>query len=287
MAYAVDAAIREQNKRLTAGKQGGDDGNDYLHSAAAQKMSLALPEFAHTREVISKFGDVIRVGTPVAIPHQTWNHGKTPSNNPFDSFRSRSPPTHVMINSGISGYQGHKPQAAQWTMPHRTRARRPHRTVQRPCQPVWPRLSSDCRALSRAVRVYTGRADRQSNQMAPFLQSRGVSTEEYPANRPHAPTHNALSLPGGRAALASTQRRPAIGYTGHLRGTSGDATQCFGTSHWRAKAPISRADEALMGFEAGETKGRQWGADYKPPAEREAHQRAFSMAGRPMDPMEC
>lgn len=121
MAYSVDQAIREQHKRLTAGKEGDDNGGDYLSSKAAQRQSLALPEFAHTREVISKFGDVIRVGTPVAIPAQTWNTGASSSSNPFDSFRSRNTPSHVIVNTGIAGYRGHQPHAAQWTMPHRAR----------------------------------------------------------------------------------------------------------------------------------------------------------------------
>ena len=43
----VDAAIRAQNERLTRGKEGEEDGNDYLHSAAAQRQSLATHEFAH------------------------------------------------------------------------------------------------------------------------------------------------------------------------------------------------------------------------------------------------
>ena len=102
-------------------------------------------------------------------------------------------------------------------------------------------------------------------------------------NKPHAPTHANLHLPGGRAGLAATQRMPSVGFTGHLRGTNGNATQCFGTSHWRKTPPVSRADAALMGFEQAEKMGqRSLGDEYEAPAAREARQRAFAMG-----PLEC
>ena len=118
MAYAVDARIREQHAAITAKQQGESDGNDWLHSKAAQRMSLARPEVAHTREVISKFGGTIKVGTIVAIPPQHW---EGPSRNPFssDSFRGRSAPSHVIINTGVAGYSGHRPHAAGWETPYR------------------------------------------------------------------------------------------------------------------------------------------------------------------------
>ena len=65
--------------------------------------------------------------------------------------------------------------------------------------------------------------------------------------RPHVPDHARLAFRGGapRAGLGATNRAPAVGYMGHLRGArgrGGDATECFGTSHWRDKPPVSRAE---------------------------------------------
>ena len=74
--HQVDAAIREKNKRLTANQQGEDDGGAWLSSKAAQRMSLAGPETAHCRTIISKFGGTIKVGTAVSMPAQTWNNNK-------------------------------------------------------------------------------------------------------------------------------------------------------------------------------------------------------------------
>lgn len=74
--------------------------------------------------------------------------------------------------------------------------------------------------------------------------------------KPHAPSHASLGLPGGRSGLAATRRMPAVGYTGHLRGTQGNATQCFGTSHWRPSAPMSRSDAALVAFDQAKEKGQ-------------------------------
>jgi len=225
MAYAVDDQIRQQHAAITAQQHGDDDGGDWLHSKAAQRMSLALPEFAHTREVISKFGGVIRMGTPVAVPAQTWNQSEA-QRNPFssDSFRSRLQPSHVIVNAGIPNYAGHKPHAAQWSMPHR-------------------------------------RADRRSPALQPYLEAVGQSTEMYPTVRPHVPDHARLDLPNGRAGLAATQRRPTVGYTGHLHGTTGNATHMFGTSKWRSAAPVSRADAALEAYRHAREVGAAAGAD--------------------------
>ena len=186
MAYAVDARIREQHRLATAGKE-GTDGEDWLHSDAAQRQSLALPEFAHTREVISKFGGVIRTGTPVSIPNQFWNQSQLEqSRNPFssDSFRSRSTPSHVIINSGIAGYKGFRPQAAQWSMPHR-------------------------------------RADKRSAFLKPYIEGTGGNTEVYSANTPHVPDHARLNLPGGRAGLAKTNRESRPRLSSHIRNPRG------------------------------------------------------------------
>ena len=68
MAYAVDDAIRREGMRIASRQEGDADGGSWLSSKAAQRMSLAEPEAAHTRTIISKFGGVIRVGTAAAIP---------------------------------------------------------------------------------------------------------------------------------------------------------------------------------------------------------------------------
>jgi len=230
MAYGVDAQIRVEHRLLTANQEGEDDGGDWLSSAAAQRMSLALPEFAHTREVISKFGGVIRQGTPVCIPPQKWNDPGTithyPQRNPFDSdsFRARQQPSHVIVDAGIPGYSGHQPHAAQWSMPHR-------------------------------------RADRRSPFLQPYLESMGESTEMYPAIKPHVPDHARLELPRGRAGLAATNRMPSVGYMGHLQGTTGNCTQMFGTSKWRNEPPMTRADAALHAFREAQERGAASMAD--------------------------
>jgi len=221
MAYSVDAQIREQNRLLTAGQEGDDSGQDFLHSYEGQRISMAIPEFAHTREVISKFGGTIRQGTPVAIPPQKWNEVRNPvARNPFDSpvsYRSRQTPSHVIVAAGVSGYGGHVPNAAQWGMPHR-------------------------------------RADRHSPFLQPYLEAQGESLERYPAVKPHVPDHAALVT--GKAQLAATKRVPTVGYTGHIRGKTGDATKVFGTSHWRSEPPISRADAALAAYRDAKEKGQ-------------------------------
>lgn len=106
MAHAVDAQIREQNRKLTEGREGEDDGTDWLHSDAAQRASLASGESAHCRTVISKFGGIIKEGSAVALPPQTWEKksNKTAylSLHP-DSFRSRVAPSHVVVSAGVPG----------------------------------------------------------------------------------------------------------------------------------------------------------------------------------------
>jgi len=218
MAYAVDAQIREMNKRLTADKV-GDEGEDWLHSDAAQRMSLANPEMAHTRTVISKFGGTIKQGAPLAIPTQTWNEDA--ARNPFslspDSFRNRSQPTHVIVNGGIPGYRGHRPHAANWTMPHR-------------------------------------RADRHSPFLKPFLAQTNQSLEEYPANAPHDTDGGARFAMPDKAKMP--RRMPIPGYTGHLPGTTNDSVGSFGTSHWRKELPATRAQAQAEAFAMAQQRGR-------------------------------
>lgn len=170
---ASNEKFRADQARLSADKVGEDsgymEGEEFTHSYEGQRRSLALPEFAHPREVISKFGDVITQGTPVTIPAQRFprerallpNGGVSAplqSNNPFDSLHTRSSPTHVIVNTGVPGYQGHRPHAAQWGMPHRTRPRLPARpplpaplsacVLLRPLLTVTKRINSRPRACA-------------------------------------------------------------------------------------------------------------------------------------------
>jgi len=191
MAYGVDAAIREQNRLLTQGREGEDDGTDWLHSDAAQRASLAANESAHTRTVISKFGGVIKQGTAVAIPDQTW-HGKDKPQyltlHP-DSFRNRSQPSHVVVSSGVSGYSGYKPHAPTWSVPHR-------------------------------------RADRESPFLKPYLEANGEDLDKYPPQKPHAPDYRSLNrsampkrmpVPGYTGHVARTKDSTESFGTSHWR----------------------------------------------------------------------
>ena len=119
MAYSVDKAIREQGKRIAAQQAGDDDGGAWLSSKAAQRMSLAEPENAHCRTLISKFGGTIRVGNAVSIPPQPWHNQAIKHYE--DSYFGRHTPTHVVVNSAIPGYRGHRPHAPRDLHGHRTR----------------------------------------------------------------------------------------------------------------------------------------------------------------------
>ena len=207
MAYEVDAQIREMNRRITANQEGDDDGGAWLSSKAAQRMSLAEPEIGHCREVISKFGGVIKESTAVAIPKQPWHERKNREYLAIspDSFRSRSPPTHVVVGGGIAGYKGHKPHAPQWSVPQR-------------------------------------RADRNSAYLAPYLEAEGISTEAYPPQKPQTIdrfAHVDQSVYKKRSDLPP-------GYAGHVPRVKGNATESFGTSHWRTNKPVTRAHAAAI-----------------------------------------
>jgi len=227
MAYSVDAQIREANKRLTADKE-GEDGEAWLSSDAAKRMSLANPEAAHCRTIISKFGGTIKQGTPLAIPTQTWNEDA--ANNPFsfrpDSFRNRSQPTHVIVNGGIPGYRGHRPHAANWGMPHR-------------------------------------RADRHSPFLKPYLSASGESLEEYPANAPHDTEGGARFAMPPKERMP--KKMPIPGYSGHIPGTTNNSVGSFGTSHWRKDVPVTRGQAQAMVFAAAQERGRAVMLDYVHP----------------------
>ena len=210
MAYAVDKAIREQGMRI-AMQQEGENGGSWLSSKAAQRMSLAEPESAFCREQISKFGGMIKVGTAVAIPKQTWNKQ---SIKPFeDSYQGRHAPSHVVINNAIPGYRGHRPNAPQWGVPQR-------------------------------------RADQESPWIKPFLEASGLPTDTYKAEPTRTADRASLKSISVRPKAwqsnnsLGTSGMPVPGYSGHLPQTKGNAIDNFGTSFFRRHQPFSRQAEA-------------------------------------------
>ena len=191
---SIDDAIRERNKQIAAKlNEQGDK----------EKGSLARPETAHVRTVISKFGGTIRQGTAVAIPEQKWQARQEELATEPESHRSRHVPSHVVISAGIPGYRGHFPHAPQWNTPYR-------------------------------------RADKRSPFLKPYLEAMGVDTIAYDAHRPHALDHSHLDVSLRPASWVHNKfetGRPVPGYSGHVPAGSSS----YGTSHWREKPPVTRA----------------------------------------------
>ena len=86
-----------------------------------------------------------------------------------------------------------------------------------------------------------------------------------PAN-PHAGTRSPTrpgSAPSSTRAHATDyrafdrsklpQQMPIVGYTGHLRNTTGSTT-CYGVSYWRPTVPPTRAERAAMAYESAKQK---------------------------------
>jgi len=238
MAYAVDAQIREMNKKLTADKE-GEDGEDWLHSDAAQRMSLANPEMAHCRTVISKFGGTIKQGAPLAIPTQTWNEDA--ARNPFsfspDSFRNRSQPTHVIVNGGIPGYKGHRPHAANWTMPHRRADR--HSPFLKPFSNRPTRASRSTPRTPRTTRkAARGSRCLQRRRCQEGCRSRGTRV----TCRAQRTTASARSAPRTGARSSRPRGRRHRPRRSPLR-SSADATPCSGTTTMSSRTSSrTRAD---------------------------------------------
>ena len=67
---AWTVALTPNGQTLASGSQGGHVPNRDL------KMSMVGKEHAYLRTVISRFGGIIRVGTAVQTPPQTWEKGK-------------------------------------------------------------------------------------------------------------------------------------------------------------------------------------------------------------------
>lgn len=80
-----------------------------------ETMSKAATERAYMRSVISKFGSIIKVGTAVQIPPQTWDEPREGAVQAL-SFRKRVPPEFEIVSAGVPGYAGHLPNGA---IPHR------------------------------------------------------------------------------------------------------------------------------------------------------------------------
>jgi len=189
------------------------------------KCSLAAPEKTHVREVISKFGGVIKAGSAVSIPPQTWNGSKAAKTmyaqdanflalHP-DSYRSRYQPSHVVASAGISGYTGHKPQNPSWSIPHR-------------------------------------RPDLRAKHISPHLEDpHAAEWENYPPQQSHAPDHVALDRNALPAKMRTNVPIPP-GYTGHMSKVKTGAQ--FGTSRWRKDMPTTRADSQKASFASGKKR---------------------------------
>ena len=88
-----------------------------------ESLSLARgPETTYLRTVISRFGGIIRVGTSVQIPPQTWEKDAPEVNPDALSFRKRTPPEFSIVTAGVPGYRGYPPNGAP---PRRPSARPP------------------------------------------------------------------------------------------------------------------------------------------------------------------
>ena len=77
-------------------------------------LSSATTERTYLRTVISRFGGIIKVGTSVQIPPQTWEDPK-PGVVQALSFRKRVPPEFEIVTAGVPGYAGHLPNGS---VPH-------------------------------------------------------------------------------------------------------------------------------------------------------------------------
>ena len=234
MAYAVDHAIRAQGMKI-ASQQEGEDGGSWLSSKAAQRMSLAEPEAAHCRTMISKFGGVIRVGTAAAIPKQSWNKHKVTEFE--DSYNGRHQPSHVVVNSAIAGYAGHRPEAPQVSS---------LALDQKACR-LYP-TDIQCDSTHSATLQWGmphRRADLESPYVKPYLKAFGIPTDMYKVDA-HAPDNVALtSISALPAAWQSNNTMgnsgmPEPGYRGHLPQTKGNAVENFGTSFFRQSKPATR-----------------------------------------------
>lgn len=74
-----------------------------------EALSMASTERAYVRNVISKFGGMIQVGTAVAIPPQTWERNVPPGRLNGMPYM---PAERKIITAGIPGYCGHLPNGS-------------------------------------------------------------------------------------------------------------------------------------------------------------------------------
>ena len=136
------------------------------------------------RNIISKFGGMIQVGTAVQIPPQTWEKNAIAGRINGMPY---SPPERTIISAGIPGYAGHLP-----------------------CESV-------------PSEAYTS--------------LRGVSSN-------HSTRHDRFAIDRS----LQPKNMPIVGYTGHLRNTK-VSTDCYGTSRWRSRVPVTRATQLAFAME--------------------------------------
>ena len=158
-----------------------------------ESLSLARgPETTYLRTVISRFGGIIRVGTSVQIPPQTWEKDAPEVNPDALSFRKRTPPEFSIVTAGVPGYRGYLPNGA---VPNK---------------------------------AYSSLRGADSNHM--------TRHDRFKYDRSLQPT-----------------RMPIVGYSGHMRNTK-ESLECYGTSHWRPRAPTSKAQQAALALEAAKKR---------------------------------
>ena len=106
--------------------------------------SLAQPESTYLRTVISRFGGMMKEGSAVAIPAQTWNFVRS---DPTTSYRSRFGSTHSVVGAGVPGYMGY--------VPHGTTAnafaQRNMQTAAAVSRPARRAHATDYKALNRSL----------------------------------------------------------------------------------------------------------------------------------------
>ena len=162
-------------------------------------MSRANTERAYVRNVISKYGGMIQIGTAVQIPPQTWE-----KNVPSGRINGMPylPAERRIISAGIPGYAGHLPYE------------------------------------SVPSSAYTGLRGADSNH--------GTRHDRFAIDRTLQP-----------------KRMPIVGYSGHIRNTK-SSTDCYGTSRWRSRVPVTRSTQLAYAREQAQKRALLGSADMKP-----------------------
>ena len=180
-------------------------GHEY-GSAEMMAGSLAKKETVHTVERISKFGGTIKTGAVCMIPEQTWN---------------KEDKTYLALHP-VSYYERAHAHPTHVV----ATAGIPGYTGHKPHNPKW----------SVPLRRPNMRAEHVRQHVAANGMADLIDFENYEPQKAHAPDHVSLQ----RDHFPS--RKPMPGYTGFL---PQNREHCFGTSVYRDKPPVTRAQSAL------------------------------------------